>query len=200
MINSIKIRLVWSIFLVTCTSLSAASFELIPHFGASIPNGSQAETWKIGYTVGLDVFKSSDNPLQWGAIASLHRLTPDADEMLRVGSRELLVETSEGWNALFHLFAVARYMETKDVWIDGGLGVVYRRTSDVKVKGVYGYGPTAINHEINRTGKGELVPAFTVGLSAKLAGVVQPTFRFHRAFTTDGGTNLFSIELGLLAR
>ncbi len=198
--NKIKHILVISALLLAFSSVSAAEYELIPHFGASIPNGSLADSWKIGYTIGLDAFRTTDNPLQWGAIAAFHRLTPDADEMLRVGSRELWVETCRGWNALFQLYAVARYQESRGVWIDGGLGLVYRYTSDVKVKGVYSYGPTAVINEINRKGDKELVPAFTVGLSTRIVDIIQPTFRFQRAYTSDGGTNLFAIEIGLLPR
>ncbi len=181
-------------------SASAAPLRFVPLCGVSIPAGDRAEEWRVGYTVGLEVARLGTGPVSWGGRIAVHRWKPNAEEMLRVGSRELFVETDEGWNALFDLFVLARYRDLEGVWFDGGAGLVYRCTSDVEVVGVHPYGATAVNRQINRPGGSEVVPALTVGLSADLAKVLRPELRYHRFFTADGGTDVFSVTVGLLAR
>jgi len=205
-LDRLKVIILASILMaLICSEARGYNMSYIPSAGLSLPVGDKAQEWRAGYLVSLDIFHPVRLNFDCGGRVSFQRWKPDAEEMLRVGSRDFKVERNIGWQALGELSGVARYRllslsrRSIPVWVEGGVGLFYLKWPDIEVKGFSSQNDVALNREIFRDEGSEVVPGLSAGLSVELLGAVEPTLRFQHIFSSDGGMNILFIGLGLLA-
>lgn len=184
---------------------TAGNCIIVPRVGYSIPTGSSAETWQSGYSLGLDLFSSEVNRICFGLRLGFHRWTPDAEELLKVGSREFKVEKNEGWETIGELSGLVSYKLADlpkglgAIRIEGGLGVCRISQSDVYVKGYHVFENIALNRDISMNEKMEVKPGISIGLRMEIAPKIEPTIRYQYVFTSAEGTGILTFGIGLLA-
>ncbi len=190
---------------LVCHEATAVNLLFIPRGGYSVPAGEIAGTWQPGYTLELDIYSSVENNLCFGVRLGYHRWTPNAEEMLRVGSREFVVEQNQGWQAIGELSGLVSYRSVAlpkklgSIRAEGGLGVCSIKRPDIFVKGFHVTSNTALNHDVSMNEKKELKPGISVGLQIDIAERIVPAIRYHYIFTSEEGTGILMFGIGLMA-
>ncbi|NQT33723.1 hypothetical protein HQ587_00925 [bacterium] len=206
----IRIKVFIATVMVTALVIQEASAEklpFIPRGGLSQPVGSTAETWKAGFMVELDYFQQAptiDN-LRYGARIGYHYLPLNAKELLQIGERDFEVEKREGWNSIGELSGIASYRlamlpgQTGSIRVEAGIGIFYISRPDVYVKGYFEQGSVALNREIYLESKEELTAGISIGFSMDIINRIEPLVRYHYIFTSEEGTSILTLGIGLLA-
>ena len=192
---------------IAAAPCKAVDLYVTPQLGLSAPASVQAGYWTNGYSLGLEGYLLRDNPLQIGSRLSFHRWKPDADDLLRLNGHEMNIEQYEGWRVAGEIAVISRYklpwIQSRflHAWVDAGAGIFYVRSSQVNLKGYYSTDGTAVNREIHLEPVLEVVPGINLGMTFMVNRQFQPALRMYHVFTSDdGGYNIFSATLGLVAR
>jgi len=194
------------ILLLAVALLPFSAQAYFPFGGATVPVGGSAGSWSPGYAVGVETSVSSRHGLDWHAVFSAVRVTPNAVDLLRTEGRELKVEKNQGWSLSLEasllasktLFTTANDKALFRVF--GGAGLFYLQDADVFVGGFQPVGSSAVNRQRRIEGQTLITPGITLGIAGLVAGSVEPTVRLQHIFTGDTPRDYLLIGLNLLPR
>jgi len=184
---------------------AAGNRTFVPRGGYSVPTGSVSGTWQPGYSLELNVFGPEINDMSFGVRFGFQRWIPNAEDLLKTGSREFNIEKNEGWQAISELSGLVSYRLTNPhkglgaVRIEGGFGACRISRQDVYVKGFHVSGNTALNRDISIKDRIEVKPGVSIGLTLDIADRIEPVIRYQYVFTSGEGTGILMFGIGLLA-
>jgi len=196
-----------SLFLLFALSiLPFGAIAAVPFGGATVPIGSSAGSWSPGYAIGLETPVSQRHGLDWSALFSIVRVTPNGENLLRTAGRTLKVETTRGWSLSVEASLIASKCiaaSASNEWqfrLFGGAGLFYLQDADVFVGGFQPTGPSAVNRQRFIDGQTLVAPGVTLGFAGLIYGNVEPTVRLQHILTGESTRDYLLLGLNFKPR
>ena len=189
---------------------NAQNLSFIPNAGISQAFGDDGDLWNMGFSVGANLFYSTQNIISFGGRIAYNQMSPIGKEILKLGggesSLDYNIESTSGSFSIIEIvpsiqIATSTTDDDQDIrlsfQIGGGLFILDK--SDISAKGIY-HNPLggSLTRTVTLKDYSETNPGVQLGveLSYKRKFMIQPLYSI--VFTEENLTTYASVCIGYI--